>query len=159
MSPASRVSVYTGHFHIYDLITTAATSRSAPRRLLSTVETDNLTAKRLIEAYKLRTSRLERRERDLLCQLAVKREAVKDTKVEAERALTELVTMEERTSGLEAALEEYKRKADRYQRWWLTENRSLKVIVEAITASDAEDIKQVIASSQAHYAVYCSELL
>lgn len=124
---------------------------------MSSAEKDILVAQKLIEAYKSRVTRLERKERDLLCQLAIKREVIKDTKVEAESALAALVTAEEAIATLQASLEEQKRVTKRYEHWWLTENRSLKVVMENLPLPALKDLRHITSSSQARYAVYCDD--
>ncbi|KAJ3522476.1 hypothetical protein NMY22_g11871 [Coprinellus aureogranulatus] len=120
---------------------------------------DALQAKKMIEALTLRVARLERREHTLLRLLAIKREVIKEAKATAEAAQRDLVLAEETISRRERALEEAKVQWERYQRWWLVENRSLKMALEKVPVTDLEELQHIVSSSQARFAVYLASAL
>ncbi|KAJ3496996.1 hypothetical protein NMY22_g19745 [Coprinellus aureogranulatus] len=113
-----------------------------------------LAAKEVVEALRSRVRSLETRERRLRRQLAAKKEIIDDTEVVAESAQNELAKARDTISHLEASFKEYKDRSAQYERWWLTDNRSLKVVVDMIPVHDREALQEIMTCSKARYSIY-----
>ncbi|KAJ3537579.1 hypothetical protein NMY22_g5536 [Coprinellus aureogranulatus] len=112
----------------------------------------------VIEALKVRVGRLEKNEHRLRTQIASKRELLKDTKAIAEGAQSALVIAEETIASLEAKLANQRLESGRYRRWWLTENRSLHVALQAMPHNH-EEFKHIMASCQRRFETYSNDAM
>ncbi|KAJ3507091.1 hypothetical protein NMY22_g17040 [Coprinellus aureogranulatus] len=109
-----------------------------------------------------RISRLQRANCKLKEKLQDRLEALKDARMEAEAAQTNLMKVEEahsqlalsqaRLGEMKESVKGLKREVRQFRRWWLAEYTSLKVVVSLLPAS--EDVTEISSSADARFASF-----
>lgn len=108
-----------------------------------------------VKELEARIERLEHSERRLKSQVAKEKELVKDLRVEVEESRAELVRAEERLGEMEADAAALLREFNQYRGWWLTENRSLKVVLREVPKCKWDaGLKAIASSSEGRYMAY-----
>jgi predicted methyltransferase len=81
---------------------------------------------------------------------------VKDLRVEVEEAWAEVLRAEDKVDEMTAGMDELRRDFNQYRGWWLTENRSLKLVLRDVPKRKWNAGLQAIASSSyGRYMTYC----
>ena len=109
-------------------------------------------AKQEVERLKLRIEALERSERRRRKKLADKAESLKDVMTELQGTRTELILAEEKITATDVHLELVKGEFEKYRRWWLTEDHSLKAVLELVSSRD--NVEEIASASRARFLAY-----
>ncbi|KAJ3521523.1 hypothetical protein NMY22_g12279 [Coprinellus aureogranulatus] len=109
-----------------------------------------------------RIRRLEKANAKLKERLEDRLDALKDARLEANQAQSDLMKIEDAHSELERAQEKLrtieerakvlKRDLKKFRRWWLTDYHSLKLVVSLLPES--EDVVEIASSADARFASY-----
>ena len=102
---------------------------------------------REITESKGRAERSARVGKRLKTQISREKDALKDARAEVEETRVQLVLAEERLDCMEASMLTLRRDYNRYHGWWLTENHSLKAVLQEVPKRKWDAGLQAIASS------------
>ncbi|TEB30439.1 hypothetical protein FA13DRAFT_1710451 [Coprinellus micaceus] len=91
-----------------------------------------LRAQTEIEELQAQVERMDRSERRLKKRVSEGQELVKDIRVEVEEARAEALRAEGKADEMAAGMEALRRDFNQYRGWWLTENRSLKLVLHDV---------------------------
>jgi chromosome segregation ATPase len=117
-----------------------------------------LQAQSEIEELLARIEGLEHSKRRLKCQLSKEKELVKDVRVETDHSRAELVRAEEKIDEMEAAMVTLRRDFNQYRGWWLTENRSLEVVLREVPKRKWDKgLRAIASSSRGRFMSYCGD--
>jgi DNA repair exonuclease SbcCD ATPase subunit len=100
-----------------------------------------------IDALKADIQRLEHSGQELKNLVSKEKGLAKDAKVEAEGSNAELRRARERLDEMRVSMDALMREFNQYRGWWLTENRSLKVVLREVPKRKWNTGLQAIASS------------
>ncbi|TEB08722.1 hypothetical protein FA13DRAFT_1806963 [Coprinellus micaceus] len=100
-----------------------------------------------IDALKADVQRLEHSGQELKNLVSKEKGLAKDAKVEAEGSNAELRRARERLDEMRVSMDALMREFNQYRGWWLTENRSLKVVLREVPKRKWNTGLQAIASS------------
>lgn len=107
-----------------------------------------------IETLNLRIHNLQKTEQRLRKQVREEKERLKNSKADAEGALSLLVMAEEKIYEVEGVMAFLKQDVDRYRRWWLTEYYSLKAVLAMLPQGSWDDVGHIAEAAHARFATF-----